>query len=252
MHQKHEPMNLPLPATASHSVLDQARAAWSLLAGADASFLPGSTSIVVAPASRLSPPGWMAVVVLGDAALVTVPTARMADRATTALRDLGTQELADPDRLHDRLRINEVLGPAHLLFLTPSRFRPVPSVAERVPGDDPLLLALLDRCGPADADESALADITSSARVLRRDGQIAAAAGHELWPRGTAHLSILTDPRHRRRGLALDVASAAVADALSQGLLCQWRGRTLASRRVAQTLGFQETGFQLSLRLSEN
>ncbi|MER6699457.1 GNAT family N-acetyltransferase [Streptomyces fimicarius] len=198
----------------------------------------------------------MAVVVLGDAALVTVPTARMADRATTALRDLGTQELADPDRLHDRLhdrlRINEVLGPAHLLFLTPSRFRPVPSVAERVPGDDPLLLALLDRCGPGDADESALADITSSARVLRRDGQIAAAAGHELWPRGTAHLSILTDPRHRRRGLALDVASAAVADALSQGLLCQWRGRTLASRRVAQTLGFQETGFQLSLRLSES
>ncbi|MFJ3325671.1 GNAT family N-acetyltransferase [Streptomyces griseus] len=252
MHQKHEPMNLNLPATASHSVLYQARAAWSRLAGADASFLPGSTSIAVAPDSRLSPPGWMAVVVLGDAALVTVPTARMADRASTALRDLGTQELADPDRLYDRLPFNEVLGPAHLLFLTPSRFRPVPSVTERVPGDDPLLLALLDRCGPGDADESALADITSSARVLRRDGRIVAAAGHELWPQGTAHLSILTDPRHRRRGLALNVASAAVADALTQGLLCQWRGRTLASRRVAQTLGFEETGFQLSLRLSEN
>ncbi|WP_337192349.1 GNAT family N-acetyltransferase [Streptomyces sp. YIM 132580] len=76
------------------------------------------------------------------------------------------------------------------------------------------------------------------------------AAGHELWPRGTAHLSILTDPRHRRRGLARAVGSAAVGDALAQGLLCQWRGRTLASRRVAHTLGFQGTGFQLSLRLS--
>ncbi|MFD7125541.1 MULTISPECIES: GNAT family N-acetyltransferase [Streptomyces] len=245
-------MNLHLPATAAHSVLHEARAAWSRLAGPDASFSPGRTSVVVSPSSRLSPPGWMAVVVLGDAALVTVPDARTADQATTALRGLGPQELADPARLHDRLPFTEVLGPAHLLFLTPSRFRPVPSVAERVPVDDPLLLALLDRCGPADADESALADITSSARVVRRDSEIVAAAGHELWPRRTAHLSILTDPRHRRRGLALDVGSAAVADALAQGLLCQWRGRTLASRRVAHTLGFQETGFQLSLRLSED
>ncbi|MFD8727516.1 GNAT family N-acetyltransferase [Streptomyces sp. NPDC059611] len=75
--------------------------------------------------------------------------------------------------------------------------------------------------------------------------------GHELWPRGTAHLSILTDPHHRRRGLAARaVGSAAVGDALAQGLLCQWRGRTLASRRVAHTLGFQGTSSQLSLRLS--
>lgn len=162
-------MNLHLPATATHPVLHEARAAWALLAGPDASLLPGRTSVSVAPASRLSPPGWTAVVVLGDAALVTVADARTADRATTALRGRGTKELADPGRLQDRLPFTEVLGSAHLLFPTPSRIRPVPSVAERVPADDPSLLAFLDRCGPGDADESALAGITSPARVVRRD-----------------------------------------------------------------------------------
>lgn len=208
--------------------------------------------MVVAPASRLSPPGWTAVVVLGDAALVTVPDVRTAGRVTTTLCDLDAQELTNVDRLHDRLPFHDLLGPAHLLFLAPSRFRPVPSATEQTSGDDPALLALMDRCGPGDADESALSDITSTARVVRRDGEIVAAAGHELWPHGTAHLSILTDPRYRRRGLATEVASAAVADALDQGLLGQWRARATASRRVAHTLGFQETGFQLSLRLFEH
>ncbi len=169
-------MNLHLPATATHPVLHEARAAWALLAGPDASFLPGRTSVAVAPASRLSPPGWTAVVVLGDAALVTVADARTADRATTALRGRGTKELAGPGRLQDRLPFTEVLGPPHLLFLTPSRFRPVPSVAEGAPADDPSLLAFLDRCGPGDADESALAGITSPARAVRWDGRIVAAA----------------------------------------------------------------------------
>ncbi|MFH8479667.1 GNAT family N-acetyltransferase [Streptomyces sp. NPDC018055] len=243
-------MNLHLPATATHPVLHEARASWALLAGPDASFLPGRTSVAVAPASRLSPPGWTAVVVLGDAALVTVADARTADRATTALRGRGTKELADPGRLQDRLPFTEVLGPPHLLFLTPSRFRPVPSVAEGVPADDPSLLAFLDRCGPGDADESALAGITSPARAVRRDGRIVAAAdmnsGHGAPPTSASS----PPPRHRRRGLAPAVGSAAVGDALAQGLLCQWRGRTLASRRVAHTLGFQEAGSQLSLRLS--
>ncbi|NGO69672.1 GNAT family N-acetyltransferase [Streptomyces boncukensis] len=246
-------MNPHHTATISPSVLDRARAVWSRLAGAAATFTPDRTNVTVAPASRLSPPGWTAVVVLGDSALVTVPDTRTADLVSTALRGLSAGQLADTDRLHARLPYLDILGPARLLFLIPALFRPVLAPgAEQTSSDDPALLALLDRCGLGDADESALSDITSTARVVREDGEIVAAAGHELWPRGVAHLSILTDPRFRRRGLATAVASAAVTDALGQGLFPQWRARSLASRKVAHTLGFQEAGFQLSLRLTED
>ncbi|WP_343236901.1 GNAT family N-acetyltransferase [Streptomyces sp. SID10692] len=252
-----EPMTTHDPAAVSPSVLDRARAVWSRLTGTDAEFAPGRTNVAVAPASLLSPPGWAGLLVLGDAALVTVPDSPTAGLVTAALQGLGPDELAgelaEPGRLRERLPFHDLLGPAHLLFLAPALFRPAARTAdvERVSGDDPELLALLDRCGPGDAAESALAGITSTAKAVRQDGEIVAAAGHELWPHGTAHLSILTDPGFRRRGLAAQVASAAVADALDQGLLAQWRARSPASRRIAHSLGFQETGLQLSLRLAD-
>lgn len=43
--------------------------------------------------------------------------------------------------------------------------------------------------------------------------------------------------------------SAAVAHALTAGLLPQWRARAQASRRVARALGLRELGSQLSVRL---
>jgi RimJ/RimL family protein N-acetyltransferase len=77
----------------------------------------------------------------------------------------------------------------------------------------------------------------------------AAAAGYRDWPPGTAHLSVLTGPWARGRGLAKAAASAAVASALADGRLAQWRARRDASRRVALALGFQELGAQVSFRL---
>jgi predicted GNAT family acetyltransferase len=65
-----------------------------------------------------------------------------------------------------------------------------------------------------------------------------------------AQLSVLCGDRRRGRGLAGVVAAAAVAEALGEGLLPQWRARPPASRRVARRLGFRELGTQLSLRLA--
>ncbi|WP_223839676.1 GNAT family N-acetyltransferase [Saccharopolyspora pogona] len=73
--------------------------------------------------------------------------------------------------------------------------------------------------------------------------------GYQTWPASTAHLCILTAPKQRGRGLARQVASAAVAHALDAGLLPQWRARPEASRRVATALGFRALGAQLSVRL---
>jgi RimJ/RimL family protein N-acetyltransferase len=80
-----------------------------------------------------------------------------------------------------------------------------------------------------------------------RGGQVVAAAGYTTWPGRVAHLSVLTDPAHRGQGLAAQAGSAAAADALSAGLLAQWRARVPASIAVAARLGFVTCGSQLSI-----
>ncbi|MEU8103248.1 GNAT family N-acetyltransferase [Nonomuraea muscovyensis] len=71
----------------------------------------------------------------------------------------------------------------------------------------------------------------SEAFVIRDGDQVIATAGYRLWPGSAAHLSVLTALRRRGHGLARAVASAAVADALTHGLLPQWRARPEPSRR---------------------
>ena len=77
-----------------------------------------------------------------------------------------------------------------------------------------------------------------------------AAAGYRDWPCGAAHVSVLTAAAVRGRGLARTAASAAVAHAIAEGNLPQWRARPVASRRVARTLGFRGLGAQVSIRLA--
>lgn len=79
-----------------------------------------------------------------------------------------------------------------------------------------------------------------------------AAAGYRAWPCGTAHISVLTAPRARGRGLARATGSATVVHALAAGLLPQWRARRPASRRAAAALGFEELGAQLSIELAQH
>jgi L-amino acid N-acyltransferase YncA len=75
-------------------------------------------------------------------------------------------------------------------------------------------------------------------------------AGYRNWPCAIAHLSVLTASASRGRGLARAAASAAVAHAIEEGKLPQWRARAQASRRVARALGFRELGSQASIRLA--
>ena len=100
------------------------------------------------------------------------------------------------------------------------------------------------------AGESGIGEITTPAFAIREHGQVVAAAGYRDWPCGTAHLSVLTASAARGRGLAQAAASAAVAHAIAEGRLPQWRARPRASRRVARALGFRELGAQVSIRLA--
>jgi RimJ/RimL family protein N-acetyltransferase len=116
--------------------------------------------------------------------------------------------------------------------------------------DHPGFRQFLLAAGTDDVAESGIGKITTPAFAIREHGQVVAAAGYRDWPCGTAHLSVLTASAARGRGLAQAAASAAVAHAIAEGRLPQWRARPQASRRVARALGFRELGAQVSIRLA--
>ncbi|MFJ4338524.1 GNAT family N-acetyltransferase [Streptomyces sp. NPDC088915] len=241
------------------ALLTGARLLWEDLAGASVPFPPADgVAVAVSPGSGICPPGWVGVVSLGGAALATAPDEDTAALVRDALTGLPTESLTDADAVRAVLPVTAVLGPAALAYVSREGFRPVvaPPVVELLPGRHPALRNLEEEAGPDDAGEAALDEITSPAFVVRErerereQGRVVAAAGYRAWPASTAHLGVLTAPDARGRGLARTAASAAVAHALTAGLLPQWRARVPASRRVAAALGFEERGAQLSFRLT--
>ncbi|WKX06035.1 GNAT family N-acetyltransferase [Streptomyces sp. NL15-2K] len=235
-------------------LLKQAQGVWETLAAVPVSFPQGGgLNVVTSPSSQLAPPSWAGIVVLGDSAIVTAPTDRAAQVLHRVLARMPTSSLTSPEAVHAVLPANEVLGPAVLGYVSRDGFRLVPadrSVERLAPGHQDLM-TLVRSAPPGDAGESGMDEITSAAFVVRKGADVAAAAGFQAWPAATAHLCVLTAPGERGRGLARQVASAAVAQALAEGLLPQWRARPMASRKVARALGFRELGSQLSLRLNQ-
>lgn len=246
-------------ATVDDPLTARARELWVHLAGgasgtataAAARFAP-AISVAVSPRSYLGPPGWAGIVVLGDAVLAVAPdhdTARLVERA---LSGLPAASLTEADVLRGRLPSAEFLGPAALAYLDPAQFRPQPGEAVTTPVDldDPGFTRFLLEASPDDVEESDMREITTPAFAVHERGEVVAAAGYRDWPRGTAHLSVLTAAGARDRGLARAAASAAVAHAIEQGRLPQWRARPPASRHVARALGFRELGAQMCIRLA--
>lgn len=229
----------------------RARSLWQTLAGVPVTFPSGpGVRVVASPESQMCPPSWTGIVVLGDAAIATVPTEDAVVPVQNALSRIATESLSRPADLRSVLPIGSVLGPATLAYVSRSSFVPAPPGAvESVPHDHPELRALLDAVSADDADESGIGEIDSPAFVVRDAGTITAAAGYRTWPAATAHLCVLTAESSRGLGLAKRAAAAAVDHALAARLLPQWRARPAASRRVARALGFREMGTQLSIEL---
>ena len=236
-------------STSLPAKLASARELWEYLAGGVSGFAP-AVSVAVSSRSYLGPPGWAGLVVVDGTVLATAPdhdTARMVEQA---LDGLPVASLADTGILASRLPGAEILGPAALAYLNPAEFRPQPGDAVIAPADldHPGFRQFLLAAGTDDATESGIGEITTPAFAIRAGDQVVAAAGYRDWPGGTAHLSVLTAPAARGRGLARAAASAAVAHAIAEGKRPQWRARPPASRRVARALGFRELGFQVCIR----
>ena len=240
------------PDCASAAALTaRARELWEYLAGTAAGFAP-AISVAVSPRSRLCPPGWAGIVVIGDAAIATAPDHETACLVGQALSGLPAASLTSAEALRGRLRPGEIIGPAVLAYLDPADFVPQPGDAVTAPLDldHPGLRQFLRAAGTDDVGESGMREITTPAFAVREHGQVAAAAGYRDWPCGIAHMSVLTAASARGRGLARAAASAAVAHAIGEGRLPQWRARPEASRRTARALGFRELGSQVSIQLA--
>jgi hypothetical protein len=256
-------------------LLNRARVAWVGYAGLDGGFLPGQVHLGVNGGARICPPGWVGMVVLGDAAIVTAPDAPAERKLRRALAGVPIDRLTDPAIVLPATDAAEVLGPANLAFTDAALFRdpalfgdparagraagagaaaglgatPMP-VARKLPVTDKRIQRLLASVSAEDAAETDLARIGTAIHAVLDGDRAVAAAGYLTWPGGVAHLSVLTDPACRGRGLAKLAGSAATADALASGLLPQWRARVPASIRVAASLGFVSCGSQLSIRLA--
>ena len=212
--------------TPAAALTARARELWECLAGAAAGFAP-ALSVAVTPRSYLCPAGWAGIVVLGSAALATAPDHDTARLIEQALSGQPAASLTDTEVLSSRLPAAEILGPASLAYLDPAEFRPQPGDAVTTPAglDHPGFRQFLLAADPDDVEESGIGEITTPAFAIREHGQVVAAAGYRDWPCGTAHLSVLTAPAARGRGLAQTAASAAVAHAIAEGRLPQWRAR---------------------------
>jgi RimJ/RimL family protein N-acetyltransferase len=232
-------------------LIPRARELWEYLAGTAAGCAP-AVSVAVSPRSYLCPPGWAGIVVIGGAVLATAPDQGTARLVGQALSGLPAASLTDTGVLSRGLRIAEIRGPAALAYLDRAEFRPQPgdAITGQVDLDHPGLRQFLAAADTDDVEESGMREITSPAFAVREHGQVIAAAGYRDWPCCTAHLSVLTAAAARGRGLARAAASSAVAHALEEGKLPQWRARPQESRRIARALGFRELGSQVSIRLA--
>lgn len=147
-----------------------------------------------------------------------------------------------------RYRIADVLGPAHLLcaFRAPETIRTFQALV----GAEAALADLIARSSPHDVAESGVREL--DVVYGAEDGsRLLAVAGWETWPGEIAKIGILVDDDHRHRGIGLALGAATTVAAIEAGLLPLWRAR--ASNRgsllVAERLGYERVGHQISVVL---
>ena len=227
----------------ARSSIEIARNAWSELALTADAFRDGRSRVIVQPGSRLAPPGWVGVVALGRAAVVTVPDRQIESVVTEVTAGIAPDALTELD--WSFAGATSVLGPAALFFGETTNVSVVEHV-DQLPSSDEAILDLVRRVSPEDAEEASVQDVASPMFIVWDNTRVVAACGYRRWLDTLAHLSVLVDPLYRRRGHARTVAHAALAHARNAGLLPQWRARPLASKRLAASLGLTPLGSQLS------
>lgn len=227
---------------------------WRELACAPNAFHGSGVSVVSTDAARVSPPGWCAVVVLGEAAVVVTPPERPArlDRLLASTTDLSA--LTDARHVEEALGpLAGTLGPADLQYGT-VRGTSDTDVVGPLSATDPIVQQLRATTPGEDLGEAGFEDDAMTAIFVALEGKHPVAmSGHRRWPGEVAHMGAVTTPAARNRGRGRRAAGAAAAFASDQGLLVQWRSlwSNDASRELGASLGLHHCGRQFSFRMAE-
>lgn len=142
-----------------------------------------------------------------------------------------------------------VIGPAYIGYAAIVS-GPVHPARALGPGDDAALGTLQRSCDPIEWEHGGSSIEQPSSGVFC-GGQLVAVAGYEMWGRTIAHISVVTHPEFRGRGLGRSAVAHLASRATAAGLLPQYR--TLESNRpslrVADSLGFQRYATSIAVRL---
>lgn len=138
---------------------------WEALAGVKGGLRDAKpTNIVVSPQSQLSRAGWVGIVQIGEAVLITAPDERQGALLRSALFGIDGDSLFGDGFLSRVLPIEDLRGPATLAYLRPADFRAQrASLVEELVAGDPALTRLSGQVTQADSDESSITEITSPA-----------------------------------------------------------------------------------------
>jgi GNAT superfamily N-acetyltransferase len=221
---------------------------WRSFATSETAFENEGVVVVAADDHRLSPRGWVGVVVLGDAAVVATPR-RLVERVETALASVSDlASLTSPESISASFgTLVGSRGPALLLYgdvAPPSSGAVVGPLAVT----DRRVEEVLAGAATEEREESGLALVDSGVFVASDGGRAVSASGWRIWPAGIAHMSVLTASTHRGLGYGLAAASAALQRASTSGLVFQWRAAetNAASIALGTKLGLAVLGRQFS------
>jgi GNAT superfamily N-acetyltransferase len=151
--------------------------------------------------------------------------------------------------------VDQIIGPAYIGYADGATFRSLAPNAACLSGagDAERVAELQAACDAVEWEHGGSEIGQNLATGVYISERSVAMAGYEVWGGGTAHISIITHPRHRGRGYAGAVVSKLAETALAQGLVPQYRRleSNAPSMYVAHRSGLVRYGVRLAVRLRQ-
>ena len=150
--------------------------------------------------------------------------------------------------------VEAVVGPAAVRCADRGTFRPITaegSVRTLAPEDEPAVARLRAASPPVEWEHGGSEIVHPQAGAFAGD-ELVALAGYETWGNRIAHISVITHPAHRGRGLGTAVVSHVAVLALDRRLVPQYRTleANAPSIAIAERLGFEPYARSLAVRLT--
>jgi len=172
-----------------------------------------------------------------------------------ATRDLSIDTLFSVNWLQQLCGRNteKILGPAEVNYADASTFKYLGTLQGRkLTNDDSQAYAgLAAALDVSELEQSGFSADRLPAFGAFSNGMLCAAASYSVWEPSIAHIVVATHPDYRRHGFASAAVQSLAEEALSRGLILQWRALSTngSSLALAERLGFRHYCSTLYVRL---